>query len=586
MTRQWGLAVTRAQRLASAALTVTDNNWEYTGTQNTLAIALAALGRKSAGGVEAVTLGSLLWHLSRLDGGIRELAIPLVGEDLALSTDTDSATVEDSSDPLIATWLWLTRTWPADPNQPYQRGRWEGMTRSLARGSAEPAVVVCRGLAVDAVYTALEEELDRPLPAGTEVQAVGGEFDGCTGTVIAPAWYFDDERRDLSGGPLPHGYEVQLAQPAPDNTVNVILRTAALQVVLDEEAWEEAHHTAYGLAAWTRAERQAWILTQRHIGYAADDLALYACGTSSTPESVSEREHTWLPANRLLALAVWRAARHEGRLVDDVDLNRPLWWLGGALHQQLLTDPLPVWNPETSPIDGSWEDLREREEELLARARGIATWHSLRDLHDNRALRDTKDGTSFPAPLLLGDRCRDLTAGPFRDGRPPRWESAVEYATKAVTDASHQLHTGEWQPQTQARQAAAELLPTLQAPPDIPQLPAHISGPAWIQRAVRIGHLQATLRTVQEHHKGDTELDVHPAQPLGLAIGLTWNALDDSAPALAGLEELWTSRQHDVARWERTHMPLALRAYIRALEELASTLCTLCFDLTADRSSH
>lgn len=236
MTGQWGLAVTRAQRLASVALAVTDNNWEYTGTQNTLAVALASLGCENAGGVEAVTLGSLLWHLLRLDGGIRELAIPLVGEDLALSTDTDPATVENSSDPLIATWLWLTRTWPADPNQPHQQGRWEGMTRSLARGSTEPAVVVCRGLAADAVYHALEEELDRPLLVGTEVHAVGGEFDGCTGTVIAPAWYFDDERRDLSSGPLPHGYEVQLAEPAPDNTVNVILRTAALRAALDEQA--------------------------------------------------------------------------------------------------------------------------------------------------------------------------------------------------------------------------------------------------------------------------------------------------------------------------------------------------------------
>jgi len=34
-----------------------------------------------------------------------------------------------------------------------------------------------------------------------------------------------------------------------------------------------------------------------------------------------------------------------------------------------------------------------------------------------------------------------------------------------------------------------------------------------------------------------------------------------------------------VARWERTHLPLALRAYIRALEELTSTLGTLCFEL-------
>lgn len=236
MTGQWGLAITRAQQLVSAALTDTDNNWESTGTRNMLAIALAALGRQRAGGVEAVTLGSLLWHLSRLDGGARELAIPLVGEDLARATDTDPATVDDNSDPVIATWLWLTRTWPADPRHPRPKRRWDGMTRGLARGSAEPAVVVCQGLALDAICHALEEELQRPLPADTQVQGVGGEFDGMTGSVIAPAWYFDDERRDLSSGPLPHGYHVRLARPAADNTVNVIWRTAALQVVLDKGA--------------------------------------------------------------------------------------------------------------------------------------------------------------------------------------------------------------------------------------------------------------------------------------------------------------------------------------------------------------
>jgi len=472
---QWTLAVTRAQQLASAAFDVTDNNWEYTGTRGVLAIALAALGRQSAGGVEAVTLGSLLWHLSRRDGGVRQLAISLVGEDLARSTDTDPATVNDSSDPVLATWLWLTRTWPTGPQQPLSKERWDGMTRGLARDSAQPAIVVCHGLAVDAVLHALEEELHRPLAAGTEVQGVGGEFDGRTGTVIAPAWYFDDERRDLSGGPLPHGYEVQLADLAADNTVNVIWRAAELQVVLDEQAWEEMHRSAYGLDAWTRAERQAWVLTQRHIGYHADDLDLYASGTSSTPEAVSEREDTWLPANRLLALAVWRAARHEGLLIDDVDLTRPLWWLGGALHQCYYADPLPAWDP--APVLGSWEELREREDELLEAARGIATWHQLRDLHDNRALRDTQDATSLqPPPLLLGDRCRDLKSGPFRDGQPPRWQPAVEYATKAVTDALHQLHAGGWTPQAQARQAAAELLPTLQAPPDTPELPATSAG--------------------------------------------------------------------------------------------------------------
>jgi hypothetical protein len=170
----------------------------------------------------------------------------------------------------------------------------------------------------------------------------------------------------------------------------------------------------------------------------------------------------------------------------------------------------------------------------------IATRHLIRDIEDNRPLRDTDDASSLqpPPPLLLGDRCRDLAAGPFHDGQPPRWAPAVEYATKVTTHAVHQLYTGQWKPQEQARQAASELLPTLRAPADAPELPAHVTEPAWIQRAVRIGHVQTTLRTIQDHHRGEAELDVHPAQPLGQAIGLMWNALDDSAPALSGLEEL------------------------------------------------
>ncbi|MFD0440570.1 hypothetical protein [Streptomyces chartreusis] len=41
-----------------------------------------------------------------------------------------------------------------------------------------------------------------------------------------------------------------------------------------------------------------------------------------------------------------------------------------------------------------------------------------------------------------------------------------------------------------------------------------------------------------------------------------------------------------MARWERTHVPLELRTYIRALEGLTSALGTLCFDLNTGHSSH
>lgn len=585
MAQQWELAVSKASHLASAVLVAADDrNWEFVGTRGVLAVALAALGRQHAGGVEEVSLGSLLWHLSRLDGGVRELAVPLLGEKLAMATDVAPSDVDDGHDPIVATWLWLSRTWPAEPNQPAGTGRWDGMTRSVARGSAEPAVVVCLQLATEAICHALEEKLLRRLPRGRRVQAVGGEFDGWEGTVTAPAWELDDESRDLAKAALPHGYEVQLTAPDADEPVTAVLRPQAMQVILDDAKWEADHEVAYALDSWTRAERRAWVLTQRHIGYHSDDLVLYASGTSTTPEAVAERNDTWLPANRLLGLAIWRVARHEGLLIDEVELSRTLWWLDGSLQSAFFADPLPTCDPITSPVDGDWDDLQERGDELLKSSRLIVTWELHRDQEENRALRDADVSAELRQdPVLLGDRCRDIAAGPFRDGTPPRWTSAVEYATKVVTRAVHRFHSARWASNSSARKAAAELLPTLLAQPDAPAVPAEVKGHAWIQRTVRIDHIRTTLRTVMDHHKGEVGLDTRPEHPLSHAIAAVWNALDDGANAFAGLEELWAHRAVTVAAWDRRHMSTALREYVRALEELISTLCSLCFTLTMDQ---
>ncbi|GAA2673570.1 hypothetical protein GCM10009864_50310 [Streptomyces lunalinharesii] len=56
-------------------------------------------------------------------------------------------------------------------------------------------------------------------------------------------------------------------------------------------------------------------------------MAAYEAG-EHTPEAAAERTRTWLPASRLLALALWRAGRDADLLVDDIPLHRALWWLG------------------------------------------------------------------------------------------------------------------------------------------------------------------------------------------------------------------------------------------------------------------
>ncbi|NGO15068.1 hypothetical protein G5C60_47670 [Streptomyces sp. HC44] len=65
--------------------------------------------------------------------------------------------------------------------------------------------------------------------------------------------------------------------------------------------------------------------------------------------------------------------------------------------------------------------------------------------------------------------------------------------------------------------------------------------PAWTQRAVRTGHIQSTLRAVQNPHRGESELDAHPTQRLGHALGLMGRAMNaGSSNAGQNLRDLMT----------------------------------------------
>ncbi|MFC7979785.1 hypothetical protein ACFUT3_31690 [Streptomyces cinereoruber] len=261
--------------------------------------------------------------------------------------------------------------------------------------------------------------------------------------------------------------------------------------------------------------------------------------------------------------------------MDEVALDQPLWWLGGSRHQDLYTEPLPQW---PAALPGGWDRVQRREAELLEPARWITAWHLLQDEVENRELLDTPDGTPPPA-LLLGDRCRALASGPYRDNRSARWAPGVEYATKGLNWAASELRAGLWSPGPAARHAGAVLHPSLIAAPDTPEL---VGKTAWIQRAVRLTHLQTVIDTVRAHHGQAGELDSHPSRPFGSALAATAAALEEIGPTVRELETLWAQRETGIALWERAHVPVAVREHIVALEQLLRILRDLSFDMNVD----
>ncbi|PKV84241.1 hypothetical protein [Streptomyces sp. TLI_146] len=347
------------------------------------------------------------------------------------------------------------------------------------------------------------------------------------------------------------------------------------------DLWEARHHQVYSEGSWIRVQRLTWMLMKRGIGWDPGDIEKIEQDGGviiDPPEARKERLERWIPAARLLALAVWRAARDADLLVDDVPLDRPLWWLGGARHAELYIDPLPSWEP---PLDGDWTQVQQREELLLESARWVATWHVMQDIQENRALADSADGT--PAvPLLLGDRCRALISGPYRDGHRPRWAGTVEYAEVQLAGALEQLRARRWLPGPVACHAAAALHPSLTAAPDAPLPPDEVKGVTWIQRVVRMAHLYGTIGAVLAHHGVSGELDPHPRHPFGWALGATKVALGEIEPTVGELEELWARRDSSVALWERAHFPVAVREHIRALENMITCLSELCFYMNVD----
>lgn len=316
---------------------------------------------------------------------------------------------------------------------------------------------------------------------------------------------------------------------------------------------------------------------QRYTGWDVRDVERMQQADDTVRE---EREERWLPASTVLALALWRAARHREVLGDDVELHMCLGWLGGSRHGDLYSDPLPAW-PEG--VDGSWQELRRRDGELHYTARDIVTWHVLQA--GQHELSDTRDGTEEVPPLTLGDRVRAVRAGPYRDGDEDRWQSTVDYAAKNVERALSELRTGPWTAGPEVRRVAADLHPTLAAAPDYPALPDDITGWAWIQLVQHLTHIHATLSTVRSHYRDVDGIDSHPRFPFGSALASVLVALGDFRDPAQELHRLWAQRPEGqgVAEWDRAHLSAELRRHITALERLVIRLCLLCSMLTNDR---
>ncbi|WP_148312641.1 hypothetical protein [Streptomyces noursei] len=325
-------------------------------------------------------------------------------------------------------------------------------------------------------------------------------------------------------------------------------------------------------------QRLTWQLTQRRIGYSAGDLDAYEAG-EHTREAAAERMRTWLPASRLLALALWRASRDAGLLIDDVPVTRALWWLGGARANDLFAEPLPSWDPG---VVGTWPRLQQRYEALEEPARDIVAWHTIAHVAESRPYEDSDRSLPPPHPLLLGARCRSIAAGPYRDGQPPRWKPQVAFAAERLEEALVGLRSGLWHPEDDVRSAAAALHPTLAAGPG-PQtspLPDGCDRPTWIQRLCRIEHIHATILSVLDRHD-DTTPKRSPQAPFGYALRALSVALADLLSTARELEQLWARRSSTIGQWERAHLPRVLREHVVALEGLVNTALLLDSELLA-----
>lgn len=163
---EWESAVARAARIAAAncppALR-SEDQWDWIGVRGVLAVVLQVLAVQSGRSVEEVPLADVRHHCELGPDHIRDLAVHLVGDDLAHGLDVDpAAPARALGDPMKVTWLWLIRCWPQptpDDDGPQEHRpavrRWDGLNRGVARGQSGAAVDLLPGWAASAAAAAM-----------------------------------------------------------------------------------------------------------------------------------------------------------------------------------------------------------------------------------------------------------------------------------------------------------------------------------------------------------------------------------------------------------------------------------------------
>ncbi|WP_405749420.1 hypothetical protein OG232_04575 [Streptomyces sp. NBC_01411] len=177
-----------------------------------LAVTLLGLAKRQTRTVDELDIGSVLWHLAQGPAMVHEF-----GDEL-----------RSAADETPTEWAWLTRPWPKEP--PLANS--DGMPRGIGRGSPLPAVDVVTHWAASAARAALVTERPAGLAPRTRVQVIGGEDEGRSGEVIAPAWLMDDENRTVKPGPPP-GYEVVLTVPGQAEARRAVTSTVECDIRIE-----------------------------------------------------------------------------------------------------------------------------------------------------------------------------------------------------------------------------------------------------------------------------------------------------------------------------------------------------------------
>ncbi|MER5780258.1 hypothetical protein ABT104_00805 [Streptomyces mobaraensis] len=437
---EWERACARGSEVAASYLGKPDDprgTWEWTAVTGILAMTLAALGKSAQGGVGAVSLGTLLWHLQQGPEHLRALVVPLVGDRLAAGTDIASETAEAADDPVVTRWLWLTRTWPeaayADERPaPGSAPRWEGLQRVYRRERPEPAVDIGTDWALMAANAALTSQRGGIAP-GTRVRTIGGEEDGGSATVILSAWELDDEARDVNPGQPPF-YLVRLGATGDGGVQFEPVLVPANRVRVLELEDEQAPFGA------DRTFTTVWGACSTWAG------ALVGWHRARTPaewEGADARETGRLPlVTGLVTLALFVTARAEG-LDDPVDGSAvprtPLMPAAdllpgrfGGLYQvdELLNRVIPDVGerPEHGPLDEVrrlWKSFERTGREVQEWATGMA--HEVLLAHAGQL--------QVPVGLSAKDILARLSSGQLQVTLADRAEDLVADAQQRSHDA-------------------------------------------------------------------------------------------------------------------------------------------------------